>query len=241
MTQARPAFYALEPGGWRDFITILHPPYTLWHLSYVAVGAGLASVISWGWLGATVAAFFLAMGIGAHALDEMHDHPLETKLSDRALTGLAVVSIAGAVAIGIAAAIELDLWLLPFVAFGGFLVVAYNLELFHGLFHGDPWFSLGWGAFPLLTGYFAMSGKITWEALAAAAFAGLTSHMQRILSTQVRTMRRKVSSVSGEVAYLDGSTERIDAATLARAPERGLQVFSAAMICLAAALLLLHI
>ena len=35
----RPAFYALRSGGWRDYVTLLHPPYTLWHLSYAAMGA----------------------------------------------------------------------------------------------------------------------------------------------------------------------------------------------------------
>ena len=38
MTQ-RPAFYALDSGGWRDYWSLLHPPYTLWHLSFVAIGA----------------------------------------------------------------------------------------------------------------------------------------------------------------------------------------------------------
>jgi len=241
MTQARPAFYALEPGSWRDFVTLLHPPYTLWHLSYVAIGAGLASEIHWGWLGATVAAFLLAMGIGAHALDELQGRPLQTQLSRRVLLALAALSIAGAIALGLVAAVRLDGWLLPFIIFGGFIVVAYNLELFHGAFHGDLWFPLAWGAFPLLTGYFAMAGRITWEALAAAAFAGLTSHVQRILSTPVRAMRRTVTSVSGTISYADGTTEEIGPATLTRAPERGLQVLSAAMVCLAAALLLLHI
>jgi hypothetical protein len=241
VTQARPAFYALEPGGWRDWVTLLHPPYTLWHLSYVAIGAGLAPVIHWGRFGATAAAFFLAVGLGAHALDELKGHPLRTHFSDRTLAVVAALSITGALAIGIAAAIRVDLWLLPFIAFGGFIVLAYNLELFHGAFHGDLWFPLAWGAFPLLTAYFAMSGHITWAALAAAAFAGLSSHAQRILSTQVRTVRRKVDSVSGTVVYADGRSEPIDSSALSRAPERGLQVFSAAMICLAGALLLLHI
>jgi len=67
--EARPAFYALAPGGWRDYVTLLHPPYTLWHLSYVAVGAGLAPRLDWAVLGLTLAAFLLALGIGAHALD----------------------------------------------------------------------------------------------------------------------------------------------------------------------------
>jgi hypothetical protein len=241
VSQARPAFYALEPGGWRDVVTLLHPPYTAWHLSYVGIGAGLAPLIHWGRFGATLAAFFLAMGIGAHALDELQGRPLRTKLSDRLLVALAALSIGGAVAIGVAAAIRFDLWLLAFVGFGGFIVVAYNLELFHSAFHGDLWFPLAWGAFPLLTAYFAMSGRITWEALAAAAFAALTSHVQRVLSTPVRAMRRRVTSVSGTIVYADGKTEAIDSGTLTRASERSLKVLSAAMILLAAALLFLHI
>ena len=36
--EPRPAFYALAQGGWRDYVTLLHLPYTLWHLSYVAIG-----------------------------------------------------------------------------------------------------------------------------------------------------------------------------------------------------------
>ena len=43
---SRPAFYALPSGGWRDLVTILHPPYTLWHLSYVALGAAAAPTLT---------------------------------------------------------------------------------------------------------------------------------------------------------------------------------------------------
>src|SRR5262249_48096700 len=67
VTAARPrrAFYALGTGGWRDYVTLLHPPYTLWHLSYVAVGAALAPKMDWGLWGWTTLAFALAMGVGA--------------------------------------------------------------------------------------------------------------------------------------------------------------------------------
>ena len=71
----RPAFYALAPGGWRDYATLLHPPYTAWHLSYVAIGAALAADFRLSRLLPTLAAFFLAVGIGAHALDELHGRP----------------------------------------------------------------------------------------------------------------------------------------------------------------------
>src|SRR6185503_19189586 len=105
MATDRPAFYALAPGGWRDLITVLHPPYTLWHVSNVAIGAAAASHIYAGRLAAAIAAFFLAVGIGAHALDELNGRPLGTRLSRRALIGLAVFGLGGAMVIGIVGAI----------------------------------------------------------------------------------------------------------------------------------------
>src|SRR5438067_9764447 len=96
----RPSFYALRPGGWRDYVTLLHPPYTLWHLSYVAIGAGLAPDLRYGRLALALAAFFLAVGVGAHALDELNGRPLATRIGSGTLVLLAAVSIAGAVGIG---------------------------------------------------------------------------------------------------------------------------------------------
>lgn len=239
--QARPAFYALRSGGWRDYVTLLHPPYTLWHLSYVAVGAGLAPALDWGRFGLLVLAFFLALGVGAHALDELRGRPLHTRIPGSVLTALAAVSIAAAVAIGIAGAIRWDLWLLGFVGFGGFIVVAYNLELLGGLFHDTVWFGLAWGAFPTLTAYFTMTERITGEAVLAAAYAFLLSLAQRRLSTVVRTVRRRLRSVSGTIELTDGTVERIDEETLIQAPERALQLLAAASVALGLALVLVHV
>ncbi|MGH3082135.1 MAG: hypothetical protein ACRDNH_13540, partial [Gaiellaceae bacterium] len=101
----RPAFYALESGGWRDYVTLLHLPYTAWHLSYVAIGSALAPEFAGRRLLAALVAFFLALGIGAHALDELNGRPLRTSIPDGMLVALAALSIGGAVAIGIAAAV----------------------------------------------------------------------------------------------------------------------------------------
>jgi hypothetical protein len=237
----RPAFYALGSGGWRDYVTLLHPPYTLWHLSYVAIGAGIAPDFSGRRLAATLAAFFLALGIGAHALDELRGRPLRTRIPPRILVVLAAASIAGAVAIGIASALAWTPWLLPFIAFGGFIVVAYNLELFGGRFHNDLWFALSWGAFPLLTGYFVVAEELRVEALLASAFAALLSHAQRLLSTPVRFVRRRVRTVSGTIELVDGAREPVTAETLLRTPERALQVLAAATVALAAALVLFRL
>ncbi|HET7568532.1 MAG TPA: hypothetical protein VFJ91_11100 [Gaiellaceae bacterium] len=234
----RPAFYALRPGGWRDYVTLLHPPYTVWHLSYVALGAALAPTLKWGLLGWTALAFALALGVGAHALDELQGRPLGTRIPRAALVALAAVSIVGACAIGVAVAVSTTLWLVAFVAAGGFVVVAYNLELFGGAFHGEFWFPAAWGAFPVLTAYFASARTLGWAAVAAAAFAFATSWVQRRLSTPVRLVRRRALAVDGRVELRGGEELPVDAELLTAAPEAALQALALAMALLAAALLL---
>ncbi len=237
---SRPAFYALAPGAWRDYVTLLHLPYTAWHLSYVAIGAALAPEPAGRRLLVALAAFFLALGIGAHALDELNGRPLKTRISDRMLIALAAASIGGAVAIGVAAAVIWTLWLLAFVGAGGFLVLAYNLELFGGFFHTDLWFGIAWGAFPLLTGYFVVAEKTALVAVLGALFALLTSLAQRKLSTQVRMVRRRVDAVTGILSMADGTQEEITANTLIGSPEAALRLLAAAMVSLAATLLVLR-
>ena len=192
--EVRPAFYALRGGGWRDYVTLLHPPYTLWHLSYVAVGAAVAphfrlDRMLWG-----IAAFFLAMGIAAHALDELKGRPLRTAIPSWALVAIAASALAGAVAIGIGAAAAWGWGLLAFVAVGAALVPAYNLEL---ALHNDWGFALAWGAFPALTGFFVEAQTLRPEAPAAAAYAFLLSLAQRTLSTPVRRARREHATTAG--------------------------------------------
>jgi hypothetical protein len=232
----RPAFYALAPGGWRDYVTLLHPPYTLWHLSYVAIGAALAPHFKADVLGFGLLAFFLGMGVAGHALDELNGRPLQTRIGDTALVALAVASLAGAAAIGVAVAVRTSLWLLVFVAAGTFIAVAYNLELFGGRFHGDAWFAADWGAFPLLTAYLAMAGDLRLPALLGAAFAFALSLAQRRLSTPVRHVRRRVAAVRGELVGHDGAREQLDRARLIAADEAALRLLTSATVTLALAM-----
>jgi hypothetical protein len=239
--EARPAFYALERGGWRDYVTLLHLPYTAWHLSYVAIGCALAPTLHTDRLLATLAAFFLALGIAAHALDELRGRPLGTSIPSRVLVGLAAASLLGAVAIGVVAAIAWTPWLFALVAVGAFLVPAYNLELFGGRFHSDLWFGLAWGAFPVLTGYVVTAERVDPEAVLGAVAALFLSLAQRHLSTQVRTVRRRVARVEGTIEYRDGSTGKLSAATLLGAPELALRALTLATIASAVALLATHV
>jgi len=237
----RPAFYALPRGGWRDYVTLLHLPYTAWHLAYVVVGGCLAAEVSWGRLGLTVLAFFLAMGIGAHALDELAGRPLQTAIPAPLLAWLAVASVVAACAIGVAVALSFSLWLVPLIALGAFLVPAYNLELFGGRFHSDLWFALSWGALPVVTGSVACAGTIRAAAVIAAAWATVLSLAQRRLSTPVRRTRRDVVAVTGELELADGGSEAVTQETLVAAPEAALRLLAVATVLMAAALVALRL
>src|SRR4051794_3633990 len=228
----RPAFYALRRGGWRDLVTLLHPPYTAWHPSYVALGAAVAPTLHGDRLLAALGAFFLAVGVCAHALDELNGRPLGTAISDRGLIVLAVVSLAGAVAIGVAGLITVSASLAPFVAAGAFVVIAYNLELFGGRFHNDFWFAAAWGAFPALTSYWAnsLSVGIAGALVTAACFA--LSVGQRRLSSPARELHRRTASVTGRQVLSDGRSVELS-------PERLAAPLDGALYALAIAVMLL--
>lgn len=237
---SRPAFYALASGGWRDYVTLLHPPYTAWHVSYVAIGAGLTPEFSWSRLLPTLAAFVLAVGIGAHALDELNGRPLRTKIPREALVALAALAIGSAVAIGVVGALTVSPWIGAFVAAGAFIVLAYNLELAGGRFHNDFWFALAWGAFPLLTGYFAAAEQIDLVGVLAGAAAFALSRAQRLLSTPVRDIRRRVAGVSGTIERVDGTSEPVTIELLLRGRESALRALAGFTVVLAAALVIMR-
>jgi hypothetical protein len=234
---SRPAFYALRSGGWRDLVTLLHPPYTAWHLSYVAIGAAAApGMLHADRLGAALGAFLLAVGVSAHAFDELNGRPLRTRLSRGLLITLAVASLLGALAIGIAGIVVVSPLLTPLVVVGGFLVPAYNLELGGGRLHSDLWFALAWGAFPAFTGYFAQTLTIRPAGVLVAVGCYLMSLAQRRLSTPVRELRRRTSDVSGKQWLADGSAVELDAARIAAPLEGALSALWLAMVLLAVGL-----
>jgi hypothetical protein len=237
----RPAFYALRAGGWRDLVTLLHPPYTAWHLSYVVLGAAVAPTVHADRVGAALAAFALAVGVAAHALDELHGRPLRTRLSNRALVALAGGALAGAVAIGIAGALTVSLTLIPFIAAGIFLTIAYSLELAGGRFHSDAWFALAWGGFPALTSYWANALSVHASGGLVVAACIALSVAQRRLSTPVRQLRRRTAWVTGAQRLTDGQIVELTSSSLAAPLDGALAALSAALVLLAAATLIVRL
>jgi hypothetical protein len=232
----RTAFYALRPGGWRDYWTLLHPPYTAWHLSHAAIGAAVAPHVDWARLAATLMAFFLGVGLTAHALDELRGRPLATRIPQAVLWGIAAGGLGGALGLGLLGAVKVSWWLLAFMAFGTFIVLAYNLELFGSRFHSDLWFAVSWGAFPALTAYFAQAATVRWPAAVVALACLFGSMGQRHLSTPVRRLRRSVAAVDGRIVLRDGREVALDEGALRAAPEAALRALAAAMVLLAVGL-----
>jgi len=233
----RPAFYAVGRGRLGDLLTLLHPPYTAWHLSYFAIGAALAPHVHTDRLLWGLGAFALAVGVAAHALDELHDRPLGTGLSDSTLIALAGVSMAGALAIGAAGVVWVSPWLAVLVLAGGLFLPAYNMELAGGRFHSDLWFALGWGAFPAFTGYFANALEVDVPGILIAAACTGMSLAQRRLSSAARELRRRTEAVEGTRTLTDGSTRELSLAELLAPLDGALAMLSLTMVAIAAALL----
>ena len=236
VSETRPAFYAARPGGWRDWWTLLHPPYTAWHLAYVVIGASLAPRVQVSRMVGALLAFFLAVGVAAHALDELHGRPLRTAISTRALIGATAVGLVGAVALGGVGITRVGVSLVPFIVLGPALVVAYNAELFGGIVHTDFGFALAWGAFPVLTAYVAEAERLSSAAVLAALGATALSLAQRSLSTPARRLRRTVTDVRGTLTMADGTEAVVDERLLLAPLERALRSMSWAVVALAAAL-----
>jgi len=223
-----PAFYALAPGSWRDYVNLLHLPYTCWHLSFLVFGTALAPALHLDRLLGCLLAFFLAVGVGAHSLDELQGRPLRTRIPSMVLLALALVSLGGALALGALAWAWISPWIAPFVAAGIFLVLTYNLEWLGGRFHNWFWFAAGWGAFPVLVGAWTQMLEVTPAAVIASAAAFLLSAAQRSLSLPSRRARRAATQDSEAPSYQE----------LARTCERALWLLSLALPLLAVALLL---
>lgn len=231
----RPAFYALPRGGWRDYWTLLHPPYTAWHLSYVLMGASLAPSPDPRIVLGALAAFALAVGVAAHCFDELRGRPLGTLIPSPVLLAFGAAGLAAAVALGLAAVPLVGPAFPLIVAAGAAVVVMYALEL--PVIHSDAGFALGWGAFPVVATAYAV-GAPPLPTAAVAMAAAVASLAQRRLSTRVRAIRRRARFVHGEVRYADGTREQLVPKGLIAAPEGALRLLWLAFVALGLGLLL---
>ena len=231
-----PAYYAKPGTKAGDLLAILHPPYTAWHLSFVAWGAALAPTIEWQRLLGTLLAFFLGTGVAAHSLDELKGRPLRTSLSNGLLRALGVVGIGGALVVAGFGASVISPWVWLWAAVGTLLATGYALER-PGWLHTTTGFALAWGGFPALVGFWAQTEMVSVSAVLVAAAASLVSAAQRVLSTPARHLRRRVERAELQLETSDGVEVWEETRVLATW-ERPLRLLAWSMVVMAAGLVL---
>jgi hypothetical protein len=185
-----PSFGSLR---FRVLIGLLFLPYTGMVLSYVTIGAMLAPTIHWDRFVAILLIYFLALGVGAHALDALGSKatkPWGQILTAGQLRWLAVLSLIAAYGIGIYYMLFYTplLWIIAIPE--GFFLLAYNLEWFKGRFHTDAWFAFSWGSLPVLAGYILQTNQLPPALLLIAASMGCLSLVEIKASRPYKAFKR---------------------------------------------------
>jgi len=181
----------------RAAVGLLFLPYTGMVLAFTVFGAMLAEVVHWDRVAAILGIYFLALGVGAHALDALGSRetkPWGDMFSKRQLRLLASVSVAAAYAIGMPYMLGPAPLLAWIAIVEGFFLLAYNLEWFQGRFHTDGWFALSWGALPVLAGHVLQTNSISFAALLVAAAAGALSLVEITASRPYKSLMRSAAS-----------------------------------------------
>jgi hypothetical protein len=194
------------PQRFRVAVGLLFLPYTAMVLSYTVIGSMLAPAVHWDRVAAIVIIYFLALGIGAHALDALGSRgakPWGRAFSRRALWMLAWVSIAAAYAIGVWYMVLHTPLLWPIALLEGFFLLAYNLEWFGGMFHRDSWFAFSWGALPVLAGYVLQTNAVSASAVLVAAAMALLSLVEIKASRPYKALKQAHAPDAAQTACLE--------------------------------------
>jgi hypothetical protein len=191
------------PERFRLFVGLLFLPYTGMVLAFTVIGATLAPVVHWDRVVALGIIYFLALGIGAHALDALGSkgpRPWGAAFERRTLLSLAVGSVAIAYAIGLYYIVAHAPWLGVIAVLEGFFLLAYNLEWFGGRFHTDGWFAFSWGALPVLAGYVMQTNALAPAALLVAAGVALLSLVEIKASRPYKALKRSAGEADPDRA-----------------------------------------
>ncbi len=91
-------WYQATGSKWAELWTILHLPYTLMSLSFLAIGFSLGGVTRWDAFIGITAANFLGLGLAAHSFDQLPGRGsiYIKQLTPRMLTAIGASALIGA-------------------------------------------------------------------------------------------------------------------------------------------------
>ncbi len=201
------------PPRFRAFVGMMFLPYTGMCVSFAVIGSVIVQDLHWDRVGAIALIYALALGVGAHAADTIGSKkakPWGSYFTTRQMLALMASSLAAAYAIGIYY-IVLYVPLLAIVAIlEGFFLFAYNFEIWGGRFHNDLWFSVSWGALPVMAGYLIQTGDIGMLPFAVAGAAALASFAEIRMSRPYKQLKKS----GADPAYASRLERRLKALSL---------------------------
>jgi hypothetical protein len=186
------------PLKFRAFIGMLFLPYTGMCISFTIIGSMLSESIAWDRVLSIFIIYFLALGVSAHAADNLGSKKIKPwgnffstfELRLMVIGGLSVSYILGVYYIIIVAPLLLIIAIIE-----GFFLFAYNFELFNGLFHNNFWFAVSWGGLPLLAGFIIQTNSISVLSLISSIIAFLVAYTEIRISRKYKELKRKPQDV----------------------------------------------
>jgi hypothetical protein len=186
------------PLKFRAFIGMLFLPYTGMCISFTIIGSMLSETIAWDRVLSIFIIYFLALGVSAHAADNLGSKKIKPwgnyfstfELRLMVIGGLSVSYLLGIYYIIIYAPLLLFIAIIE-----GFFLFAYNFELFNGLFHNNFWFAVSWGALPLLAGFVIQTNSISVLSLISSIMAFLVAYKEIRISRKYKELKRNPQGV----------------------------------------------
>jgi len=191
-------WYQMEGSKLKEFITIMHIPYTMMCISFLTMGFAISGIRDYGLYILTFISYFLGLGISSHCFDQltgMGSRYVE-KLKDDDLIFIGIFSLVISILIGIISMIDYKLWnLIWLIPIQSFFVFSYPLaKTFRGKFHSDFWFSISFGAIPVIIGNYVNTGGFDVMVFVFASFCVIISYIEILLSRHSRYMRKEYRS-----------------------------------------------
>jgi hypothetical protein len=186
------------PLKFRAFIGMLFLPYTGMCISFAIIGSMLSESISWDRVISIFIIYFLALGVSAHAADNLGSKkikPWGNFFSTFELRLMVIGGLSVSYILGIYYIITFAPLLLIIAIIEGFFLFAYNFELFNGLFHNNFWFAVSWGGLPLLAGFVIQTNSISVLSLISSIMAFLVAYIEIRISRKYKELKRKPQDV----------------------------------------------
>ena len=152
----------------RQYLRLMHFPLPLCVFSFATLGAIISPTLHFDRLLWTFLAVFASLCLASYSFDELKGRPWRTTVPESQLLALGWTGLAISVLTGIYLALTISPILLAWIPPSGFVILAYNMELFKGRFHNSWTFALGWGGIPTLGSFFLQTLTINLAAILVA-------------------------------------------------------------------------